>query len=552
MKNKKNLYLDPVKRRQFLRNSASSMAGAWLSSWPWQKLAAQQDLNANTDDWDTGIVQHLLPAVNESKMLIKASFTTALNESPLLKIQTNGSQRSIQGFMNDTQGEFWQFYADELQSDTEYELTIQDTNGNSLCESWPLKTFPSSQQNPERVRVLFYTCAGGPEGEYLGVGDRRGNLPIAIRQRLLKRGLSFAPQAAVANGDHIYWDLHTWQGDRAGELSPAGQESDFDFSSRVMGGSNELAMKLAAGPQIAPLYGTAFRSTPVFFLQDDHDHWENDSPLTYPVPWFQLQLARTTQQLYYPEFLPDINRSAGLPYSTTSARGELSESFGTLRYGQLLEVLLYDVRRTLNVGELNALFLDSNVENWLADRTASRDTRHLVHVPSNPPGWTAGKWGEWYPDVLHPETGLLTTQIPKPYWREGWLNQHDRIMNSLAEMKHRNPLVIAGDLHATGVGTMHGSGNLDFSDNPITNILCGPVSTSVRGFPSVVRGVAPAPSQYLNFQEQVTPFEEHGFTIVDFEQDRIVAQLFKWDVNSQPVEAIDSLESYYTVELERP
>ena len=68
----------------------------------------------------------------------------------------------------------------------------------------------------------------------------------------------------------------------------------------------------------------------------------------------------------------------------------------------------------------------------------------------------------------------------------------------------------------------------------------------------MVRGVAPAPSQYLNFQEQVTPFEEHGFTIVDFEQDRIIAQLFKWDVNSQPVEAIDSLESYYTVELERP
>ena len=83
------------------------------------------------------------------------------------------------------------------------------------------KDFSLFSTKPERVRVLFYTCAGGPEGEYLGVGDRRGNLPIAIRQRLLKRGLSFAPQAAVANGDHIYWDLHTWQGDRAGELSPA-------------------------------------------------------------------------------------------------------------------------------------------------------------------------------------------------------------------------------------------------------------------------------------------------------------------------------------------
>lgn len=551
-KTKSNWYLPPLKRRDFLRGSAGSMAGAWLSAWPWQKLAAQQDLNPVTDNWDSGIVRHLLPAVNESRILIKASFSSALTETPRLLIQNGSSNRLVEGYVNDTSGEFWQFYATELQSDTEYELSLQDSGGNALCEPWPLSTFPAPQQNPEQVRVLFYTCAGGPEGEYFGIGDRRGNLPIVIRQRLLKRGLSFTPQAAVANGDHIYWDLHTWQGDQAGELSPAGQRSNFDFAARVMGGSNEEAMKLAAGPQIAPLYGTAFRSTPVYFLQDDHDHWENDSPLTYPVPWFQLQLARTTQQLYYPEFLPDVTRSAGLPYSSSSARGELSESFGTLRYGQLLEVLLYDVRRTLSVGELNAVFLDSNVENWLVQRTASQDTRHLVHVPSNPPGWTAGKWGEWYPDVLHPETGQLTTQIPKPHWQQGWLNQHDRIMQSLADMKHRNPLVIAGDLHATGVGTMHGTGNLDFSDNPITNILCGPVSTSIRGFPSVVRGVRPAPSQYLNFQEQVPPFEEHGFSIVDFEQDRIVAKLFKWDVNSQPVDAIDTLEPYYTVELDRP
>lgn len=551
-KSQSHLYLPPLKRRDFLRGSAGGMAGALLATWPWQKLAAQQGLNPVTDHWDSGILRHLLPAVNESRILIKASFTSSLSETPRLRIRNGGSTKVVEGHVNDTNGEFWQFYADELQADTEYELSLQDGSGNSLCAPWPLSTFPAPEQNPENVRVLFYTCAGGPEGEYFGIGDRRGNLPIAIRQRLLKRGLSFAPQAAVANGDHIYWDLHTWQGDQAGELSAAGQQSNFDYAQRVMGGSNEEAMKLAAGPQIVPLYGTDFRSTPVYFLQDDHDHWENDSPLTYPVPWFQLQLARTTQQLYYPEFLPDVTRPPGLPYSTISARGDLSESFGTLRYGQLLEVLLYDVRRTLSVGELNAAFLDSNVEDWLVQRTASQDTRHLVHVPSNPPGWTAGKWGEWYPDVLHPETGQLTTQIPKEHWRQGWLDQHDRIMQSLAEMKHRNPLVIAGDLHATGVGTMHGAGNLNFSDNPITNILCGPVGTSIRGFPSVVRGVSSTPSQYLDFQEQVPPIEEHGFTIVDFEQDRIVAKLFKWDVNSQSVDAIDTLEPYHTVELDRP
>ena len=68
----------------------------------------------------------------------------------------------------------------------------------------------------------------------------------------------------------------------------------------------------------------------------------------------------------------------------------------------------------------------------------------------------------------------------------------------------------------------------------------------------MVRGVRAAPSQYLNFEEQVVPFEQHGFTIVDFEQDKIVVKLFKWDVNSQPLDAIDTLQPYHTVELDRP
>ena len=91
-------------------------------------------------------------------------------------------------------------------------------------------------------------------------------------------------------------------------------------------------MKAAAGPQIVPVYGSDFRSTPVFFLQDDHDHWENDAVTddiaSFPIPWFQLQLARATQHLYYPEFLPDAGRPAGLPWSSAGDRGDLSESFG--------------------------------------------------------------------------------------------------------------------------------------------------------------------------------------------------------------------------------
>jgi len=546
------LYEPKIDRRKFLAGTAGGMAGALLNSWPLQAIASQQSSPPTLDDWDAGGVHHLLPTVSDTRMLLKASLQRPLSMAPVLRIEGGGISRRINGRMNGTLGEFWQFYAEELTPSVRYQLSLMDSGGTSLCESWPLSTFPAPDQNPEQVRMLFYTCAGGPQGSYSGVGDRSGNLPTEIRNRLLRRGLSFAPDVAIANGDHIYWDLHRWQGENLGDLSPAGLRSNFDFQGRVFGGSNEAAMKMAAGPQIVPVYGTDFRSTPVFFLQDDHDHWENDSPLTYPVPWFQLELARATQQLYYPEFLADQNRPVGLPWSGRSERGQLSESFGTLRYGQLAEVLLYDVRRTLNVGDLNAVFIDLEVERWLKDRTDSHDTRHLVHAPSNPPGWSAGKWGEWYPDVLDRNTGTLTTSFPKPHWRQGWLDQHDRLMRSLTDMRHRTPLVISGDLHAIGMGEIHRSGNLDLNANPVTTILSGPIGTSIRGFPSVVRGIRSLPSAHLDLNEQVVPLEEHGFTLVDFLEDRTVVRLFKWDVNSQTLDAIDELEPFHTMELEAP
>ena len=97
----------------------------------------------------------------------------------------------------------------------------------------------------------------------------------------------------------------------------------------------------------APLYGTLCRSTPVFFLQDDHDHFDNDEAtdetVTFPPDNFMLQSARATQRLWYPEFLPDPNRSPGLPGSDSPDQSflrpsGLSESFGTLRYGRLVDI----------------------------------------------------------------------------------------------------------------------------------------------------------------------------------------------------------------------
>lgn len=533
---------EQVDRREFLAQGAGAMGAAFFAGVPLDLLTRYAPPQQAV--WDSGRVRHLLPTVSASRILIKASFEQALAGAPTLRV----GARDVTGRMNGTDGRFWQFYATSLEPGREHELALVGSDGSALCEPWTLSTFPSPDARPERFRVLFFTCAGGPEGVYTGVGDRRGNLPTRIRNRLLRRGLSFEPDAVVANGDHVYWDLHTWSGSLAGEPSPRARESNFDFAASVYGTRNEAALHLAAGSQIVPVYGADFRSTPVFFLQDDHDHWENDAAGVFPVHWFQLQMARATQQLYYPEFLPDPYRPTHLPWSSVGDRGDLSESFGTIRFGDLAEVLLYDVRRTMSLGP-RAAFVDPTVEAWLLERTGDREVRHLVHAPSNPMGWSAGKWGEWYPDVLDEQAGTLTTATPKPFWPEGWLAQHDRLVQGMSAMPDRAPLVVSGDLHAVGLGTMHRSGALDLSVNPVTAVLSGPVGTSPAGFPSAVRGIGSTPPAHLDMDEAAPPREHHGFTLVDFTRDGMLVRLFGWDVNREPLDAIETLQPFHTAEL---
>jgi hypothetical protein len=333
----------------------------------------------------------------------------------------------------------------------------------------------------------------------------------------------------------------------------------FDRDAPILGGANESALLRAAGEQITPLYGTLCRSTPVFFLQDDHDHFDNDEAtdeaVTFPPDNFMLQSARATQRLWYPEFLPDPNRSPGLPGSDSPDQpgfrpSGLSESFGTLRYGRLAEVLLYDVRRTVTLAGPTAVFVAPDVEAWLKARAAAKDVIHLVNVPSNPPGWSAGKWGEWYPDLLGPD-GKLSEERPKPYWQRGWLSQHDRLMQSLSAMPGRIPLVISGDLHAIGEGRMLRSGHLNFSNNPVIAVLPGPLGTSNGGWASEFRGVGPKPPQHLDMEETVAPIEENGFLIADFTPENITLRYFRWNQKTQPVTDIDTLEPFHTTELRR-
>ena len=116
-------------------------------------------------------------------------------------------------------------------------------------------------------------------------------------------------------------------------------------------------------------------------------------------------------------------------------------------------MLLYDIRRTATLAGPSAVYIDREAEKWLKARMAATEVAHVVHAPSNPPGWTAGKWGEWYPDVLDADKKLTIAQ-PKPYWQPGWLKQHDRLMAAMSAMNGRVPLVISGDMHAIALGKM--------------------------------------------------------------------------------------------------
>jgi hypothetical protein len=533
-------------RRDFLRGG---MGAAILAARSAESLA--QNASPPSDrSWDAGQVQHLLPTVSDTRILIKASFKKPLAAAPSLRV----GSLTVRGAMNDTEGSFWQFQATGLQPGRKYSLALTGHDRKSLCQPWDLSTFPSRTSQPESVRVLFFTCAGGPDTVTDSTTDAltRGNLPTSLRNRLLRRALSFEPQAAVANGDHVYWDLHSPR--IPVERRDYTRLNSFNRSALVFGDRNETVLKRAAGPQIVPVYGTDFRSTPVFFLQDDHDYFDNDEAfdeiVTFPPVWFQLQLARATQKLYYPEFLPDEDRPRGLPWGS-SGEGAVSESWGTLRYGKLAEVLLYDVRRMCTLSGPTAVFLDPAVESWLMARTSSTDVTHLVHAPSNPMGWTAGKWMEWYSDVLNRDNKLSTKEA-KPFWQSGWMSQHDRLVAAMANMKRRAPLTISGDLHAAGIGKMRRSGSIDLEKNPLTAVLSGPIGTAPGAWPSAFRGVGPSPSLHLDLQEEVKPIERHSFTIADFLPDRVRFRFFKWDRNTESPDAIDRLEPFHTTEIARP
>ena len=319
----------------------------------------------------------------------------------------------MRGQSNTAAGDFWQFDVTGLSPATPYKLSLKGAGGRALCEPWQLATFPAPDAMPERLRVMIYTCGGGHEGLNQGLPEGKINwLPSALRRRLLARGLSFKPDALIANGDQIYWDLRAPQASKGSGASPLGKQLAGTFDRARSRCSARRTKRCSAARRRRRSFrnmarccvrrrSSSCRTTTIISTMTRRP--TTSSPSRRDA--FMLALARATRQLYYPEYLPDRNRPLGLPGASAADRPPgVGEAFGTLRYGKLAEILLYDVRRTVTLAGPSAVFLDGTVENWLQiadDR--SRDDPSRQH-PLQPAGLERGQMGRMVSGHSRPRT----------------------------------------------------------------------------------------------------------------------------------------------------
>jgi hypothetical protein len=477
-------------------------------------------------------VRHILPTVTDTQFAISVSLFESV-DSLSLRVD----HRQLVGQQEDTQGYHWSFLVELLAPDTEYTLRLM-VGKTVVGEPWPLKTFPAETSLPLAFSLLAFTCAGGGDG--FGTPKKQFFKPHAFRQRMFQSALSLKPDAAIAIGDHVYWDL------RGGGKPEIGRNSviikylaawylkfkygEFDRTLRVLGTKNEAVLKRIGDEQIADLYGTRFKSTPVYFVSDDHDYFENDdaedSLVTFPPDRFSRAARDTMAKFYYPP-LPKA------PYR------ELNRSFGSLVYGRLFEAPIFDCAGHLTLAGGQAVLVPQTIEKWLIDKTVKSPAIHFALAPSHPFAWTAGKWREWYPDVVAPigfkgvvknellgnVQGQLTAKAQKYLWQRGWWNQHQRLLGALSK-RPGSRFVFSGDIHAQSAVKISKSGSMSFEIAPISSFLVGPVSTSEATWPSAARGISAAKPDAMTTTSLMPVKEVNGFTVFEFTRSTAKATLF--------------------------
>ena len=111
-----------MRRREFLQRA---------TYWTAAGLAGPAVGLAQRDRWSPGDLVHLLPTVNDRRILIKFSLRSPLSRPPRLRI----GSRAFAGESTDTWGLSWAVDATDLEPATRYELALEDDRGNAAKRS---------------------------------------------------------------------------------------------------------------------------------------------------------------------------------------------------------------------------------------------------------------------------------------------------------------------------------------------------------------------------------------------------------------------------------
>ena len=242
--------------------------------------------------------------------------------------------------------------------------------------------------------------------------------------------------------------------------------------------------------------------------------------MTFPADSFSKDVFKKMADLFYPPLLdtPD---------------GKPKRKIGRIRYGKVFEGLLADCAGDMTLGNKNAVLISKQNEEWISSRIKNSQVKNLAFIPSHPFGYTAGKWREWYPDVVAEEgatgtvsnellsatKGSLTTDVRKYLWQEGWFLQHQRLIKSIAKRKGSR-FIFSGDIHAISASSIMKSGDIKLK-NEVKTFLVGSVGSSSAGWPSFARGITADNPKSLVCNSIYKTREENGFTFFKFGKESI-------------------------------
>ena len=178
----------PLSRREWLAATISGAAALTIAG------------RAQTQKWNAGDVQHLLPTASHNRILLKASFTRRLAAPPSLWA---GLLRTP-GVPLDDDNQFYAFDFRGLQPEQTYELILKDVARRPLCDPWPITTFPSPDAQPKRFRLFVFTCAGGHPATWNPDTNRPYWVSIANRRKKQRpSGRKHVPASAPRKHDSL-------------------------------------------------------------------------------------------------------------------------------------------------------------------------------------------------------------------------------------------------------------------------------------------------------------------------------------------------------------